>query len=95
MEGTLPNSLYGSRITRIPKAYENTTTTKKENLYTNLFEEPKHKSFQENICELKPGTGSLTPIILATQGAEIRRIMAPKPVHKTLSEKTHHKKGLV
>jgi hypothetical protein len=39
------------------------------------------------------------PIILATQEAEIRRIVFetnPKQiVHKTLSRKTHHKTGLV
>jgi hypothetical protein len=41
----------------------------------------------------------LTPVILATHEAEIRRIMVwSQPwqiVHKTLSQKIHHKKGLV
>jgi hypothetical protein len=39
------------------------------------------------------------PIILATQEVEIRRIaIQSQPrqiVHETLSQKTHHKKGLV
>jgi hypothetical protein len=38
------------------------------------------------------------PIIPATQEAEIRRIMVqnqPGKVCETLSQKTHHKKGLV
>jgi hypothetical protein len=41
----------------------------------------------------------LTPIILATQEAEIRRIsdqsQRGQTVHETLSQKTLHKKGLV
>jgi hypothetical protein len=37
----------------------------------------------------------LTPIILATQEAEIRRILVPSQSWQTVSEKTHHKKGLV
>jgi hypothetical protein len=42
----------------------------------------------------------LTPVILATQEAEIRRISVQSQpgqiVHKSLSQKkTHHKKGLV
>jgi hypothetical protein len=41
----------------------------------------------------------LTPAILATQDAEIRRIMVrTQPgqiVYETLSRKTHHKTGLV
>jgi hypothetical protein len=44
-------------------------------------------------------TGSqwLTPVILATQEAEIRRIKVESQprqiVHEILSQKTHHKKG--
>jgi hypothetical protein len=39
----------------------------------------------------------LTPIILATQEAEIRRIEASlgKQVKRPYLEKTHHRKGLV
>jgi hypothetical protein len=41
----------------------------------------------------------LTPVILATQEAEIRRISVQyqlrQIVHETLSQKTHHKKELV
>jgi hypothetical protein len=41
----------------------------------------------------------LTPVILATQKAEIRKIVVQrqpgKIVHETLSGKTYHKKGLV
>jgi hypothetical protein len=41
----------------------------------------------------------LKPVILATQEAEIRKTMVQSQprqiVHKTLSQKTHHKKGLV
>jgi hypothetical protein len=41
----------------------------------------------------------LIPAILATQEAEIRRITVQsqqgETVHKTLSQKTHHKKALV
>jgi hypothetical protein len=41
----------------------------------------------------------LMPIILATQEAEIRRIMAQSQLEqivlKTLSQRMHHKKGLV
>jgi hypothetical protein len=46
-----------------------------------------------------PGAGWLTPIIQATQEAEIRRIMVQSQpwqiVCETLSQKIHHKKGLV
>jgi hypothetical protein len=45
------------------------------------------------------GSWWLTPVILATQKAEIRRIMVPSHPrqisHKTLSQKNHYKKGLV
>jgi hypothetical protein len=41
----------------------------------------------------------LTPVILATQEAEIKRIkvqsQSRQRVHETYLEKTHHKKGLV
>jgi hypothetical protein len=39
----------------------------------------------------------LTPVILAIQKAEIRIVVRSQPgqiVHETLSQKTHHKKGL-
>jgi hypothetical protein len=41
----------------------------------------------------------VTPVILATKEAEIRTIVVQSQprqiVHKTLSQNTHHKKGLV
>jgi hypothetical protein len=47
----------------------------------------------------RTGCWWLTPVILATQEAEIRRIVVPSQsgsiVLKTLSQKTLHKKGLV
>jgi hypothetical protein len=50
------------------------------------------------IYKCKPGAW-LTLVILATQEAEIRRITVQSQlwqiVHKTLSQKNHHKKGLV
>jgi hypothetical protein len=45
------------------------------------------------------GTGGLTPVILATQEAEIRRIMIQSQpgqiVHRPLLKKTYHEEGLV
>jgi hypothetical protein len=71
---------------------ENTSSKRKDWLckITNCWKYVKKK---ENI-----GIWSLTAVILATQEAEIRRIMVrSRPgqiVHKPLSWKTHHKKGL-
>jgi hypothetical protein len=50
-------------------------------------------------CYLKTGSPWLAPVILATQEAEIRRIMIQSQpgeiVCKTLSGKIFHRKGLV
>jgi hypothetical protein len=55
--------------------------------------------FKKKKKKAQPRRQWLTPVILKTQEAEIRRIAVRSPlvqiVPETLSRKTHHKKGLV
>jgi hypothetical protein len=71
-------------------------------LYKTNITEPEIFKFKKNYrtIYLKDVNQCLTPVILATQEAEIRRITVPSQpwqlVHEALFQnKTNHKKGLV